>query len=168
MKKKRVPVKAVILIVAAILLIYPTYRYLSFCAIIRDILHPDWEQVTLITSYSRTIDLYTEYTQDNGRALAEEALSHVRLGLPYVNLLALLGSGANNECVVVEIFTAEGSQRVSFILSRGASGLVYGEGEIMPSFFGGEKLAEMFGSPELVRKRNPSVYSYEYMYPTYR
>lgn len=142
------PGKWVVLIIAAALL----WRPVSFYLILYDILRPDWDEVTLITSYD-THAVYTEYTEENGRDLAIEALSNIRLGPPFaLNLYALyLNGGSNSTEVVVEIHTKDGVDRICFHETSGAKGFIKGAGEVYPYFFGDDSYYEMMRSTELKR-----------------
>ena len=142
------PVKWVILVIAVALL----WKPVSFYFILYNILRPDWDEVTLITSYD-THAVYTEYTEENGRDLAIEALSNIRLGPPFaLNLYALyLNGGSNSTEVVVEIHTEDGVDRICFHETSGTKGFIRGAGELYPYFFGDDNYYKMLHSTEIKR-----------------
>lgn len=150
------PGKWILLLLIVALLWKPVSYYFA----LYDILHPDWDEVTLITSYS-THGTYTEYTADNGRDLAIEALSNVRLGPPFVlNLVALYRNAASSGTeVLVEIHTAEGVDRICFHEIGGTKGFIQGSGTgyLHPYFFADERYREMCSSTELERTYHGEV-----------
>lgn len=163
--KKRLSTGKIILIVLAVLALW---KIVSFYGIVYSILHPDWDDITLITSVDISAGDYTEYTEDNGRALMEEALSEIRLGRP-----SLIG-GASGRMKGVELFTEDGSERLIMVM-RGGPGKGYfrAKGEIKIFFDGGEKLEYILSTWDLVRgekeyKVPPTTEDYDYFLPRYR
>ena len=162
------PGKWIALIIAIALL----WKPVSFYFIIYDILHPNWEEVTLITSYN-THGTYTEYTEDNGRDLAIQALSHIWLGPPWaLNLVAVYHHGGSSSTMtVVEIHTPDGIDRICFHETGSTKGFVRGAGEIYPYFFADENYRKMMSSPDLERTREvrpEDSLEHEYWEPVYR
>ena len=150
------PGKWIALIIAIALL----WKPVSFYFILHDMLRPDWDEVTLITSYD-THGTYTEYTEGNGRDLAVEALSHVRLGPPFVlNLAALYHNGGSESYEVVFAFhTEEGVDRICFHETGQAKGFIQGSGAgyPFPYFFSDERYSELLHSSALERTYHGAV-----------
>lgn len=118
-----------LLLSLAAVLAFSCWKFFSFRAILSDILHPDWSEVTSITSYRLHDGVYTEYTADNGREQAEQMLESVRLGL----LPHLRGNAIDRicaDCTVVELTWADGERRrIAFYRQDGSSGCILGQGE---------------------------------------
>lgn len=160
------PGKWIALIIAIALL----WKPVSFYFILHDMLRPDWDEVTLITSYD-THGTYTEYTEGNGRDLAVEALSHVRLGPPFVlNLAALYHNGGSESYEVVFAFhTEEGVDRICFHETGQAKGFIQGSGAgyPFPYFFADERYSELLHSSALERTYHGAVKPEEILEPEY-
>ena len=168
MKKKLRGLSAGKIILAVIVLLI-VWKVGSFYVIIYHILHPNWDEITLITSMDATSSRHdTEYTEDNGRAMAEEVLSGIRLGRP-----TIIG-GLSSRMNVVELFTDSGSQRVVFIFTGGndGDGYIIAEGEIKIRFHSGGKLWDLLYAADLDRtsdhKAPPSTEDFDYWIPNYR
>lgn len=163
--KKRLSTGKLILIVLAALVLW---KIVSFYGIVYSILHPDWDDITLITSVDVTANDYTEYTEDNGRALMEEALSEIRLGRP--SLIGAMSSRMKG----VELFTEDGSERLIMVMTGDpGKGYFRAKGEIKIFFDGGEKLAYILSTRDLVRGEKeyqvpPTTEDYDYFWPRYR
>lgn len=161
MKKKLQKPSAGKIILAVILLLI-VWKIGSFYVIIHSILHPNWEEITLITSMDATFPRYTEYTEDNGRTMAEEVLSGIRLGCP-----TLIG-GLSSRMNVVELFTDSGSQRVVFAFTGGndGDGYIVAKGEIKIRFHSGGKLWDLLYAADLDRTSDhrapPSTEEFDY------
>lgn len=160
------PRKWIFLIIAIAIL----WKPVSFYFILNDILQPDWDEVTLITSYD-THGTYTEYTEDNGRDLAVRALSNVWLGPPFVlNLMALYNNGGSASYeVVFEFHTDEGISRICFHETGKAKGFIQGSGAgyPFPYFFADESYIEMLNSSELDRAYHGDIKPQNVLEPTY-
>lgn len=155
------------------LLAFGGWKYLTFRAIISQILHPDWSEVTSITSYRMGSSIYTQYTEDNGREQAEQALESVRLGVYIPWRQVLSGGGFSTGCTVVELTMADGQrQRIAFYDDDQGSGYIRGQGEL-PLSYNCLALWELQANPALERTYHTPIFlvtdeAKQYTYPNYR